>query len=92
MGLGFAGARGFAAGSLPDTRERLLGIEQAETDGRLSIGVRAFQDLRVVLPSDLIFAGYSLPRIHPDQVGGFCAVLLSALRRHGVHILDVIAR
>lgn len=72
-----------AVDSLPDTRERLRGIAP-DADGRLSIEVRAFQELRVLPPADLIFAGYSLPFIHPDTFGGFWAVLLDALRRRGV--------
>lgn len=72
-----------AVDSLPDTRERLRGIVP-DADGRLSIEVRAFQELRVLPPADLIFAGYSLPFIHPDTFGGFWAVLLDALRRRGV--------
>ena len=73
-----------AVDSLPDTMERLLGIAPAEAAGRLSIEVRAFQDLRVLPPSDLIFAGYALPFIHPDRFGGFWAVMLDALRGQGV--------
>ncbi|HSO14906.1 MAG TPA: methyltransferase [Arthrobacter sp.] len=72
-----------AVDSLPDTGERLRGIVP-DADGRLSIEVRAFQELRVLPPADLIFAGYSLPFIHPDTFGGFWAVLLDALRRRGV--------
>ncbi|WP_346924943.1 methyltransferase [uncultured Arthrobacter sp.] len=78
------GWRVHAVDSLPDTRERLQGIAPPEADGRLSIEVRAFQDLRVLPPSELIFAGYSLPFIRPDTFGGFWAVLLHALRRQGV--------
>lgn len=77
-----AGWNVHAVDSLPDTRERLQGI--APADGRLSIEVRAFQDLRVLPPAELIFAGYSLPFIHPDTFGGFWAVVLDALRRQGV--------
>lgn len=72
-----------AVDSLPDTRERLRGIAP-DADGRLSIEVRAFQELRVLPLADLIFAGYSLPFIHPDTFGRFWAVLLDALRRRGV--------
>lgn len=72
-----------AVDSLPDTRERLRGIAP-DADGRLSIEVRAFQELRVLPPADLIFAGYSLPFIHPDTFGGFWAVLLDALRHQGI--------
>ena len=77
-----AGWNVHAVDSLPDTKERLQGI--APEDGRLSIEVRAFQDLRVLPPAELIFAGYSLPFIHPDTFGGFWAVVLDALRRQGV--------
>ena len=77
-----AGWNVHAVDSLPDTRERLQGI--APEDGRLSIEVRAFQDLRVLPPAELIFAGYSLPFIHPDRFGGFWAVVLDALGRGGV--------
>ena len=77
-----AGWNVHAVDSLPDTRERLQGI--APEVGRLSIEVRAFQDLRVLPPAELIFAGYSLPFIHPDTFGGFWAVVLDALRRQGV--------
>ncbi len=45
-----AGWNVHAVDSLPDTTERLLGIAPAEADGRLSIEVRAFQDLRVLPP------------------------------------------
>lgn len=72
-----------AVDSLPDTGERLRGIAP-DADGRLSIEVRAFQELRVLPPADLIFAGYSLPFIHPDTFGGFWAVLLDALRHQGI--------
>ncbi|HEX9230210.1 MAG TPA: methyltransferase domain-containing protein [Arthrobacter sp.] len=72
-----------AVDSLPDTRERLRGIAP-DADGRLSIEVRAFQELRVLPPADLIFAGYSLPFIHPDTFGRFWAVLLDALRHQGI--------
>lgn len=75
------GWRVHAVDSLPDTRERLLGIAPADADGRLSIEVRAFQDLRGLPEADLIFAGYSLPFIHPDKFGGFWALMLDALRR-----------
>ena len=78
------GWRVHAVDSLPDTRERLLGIAPADADGRLSIEMRAFQDLRALPRADLIFAGYSLPFIHPDKFGGFWAVMLGALRREGV--------
>ncbi|HSO91883.1 MAG TPA: hypothetical protein VLR70_12100, partial [Arthrobacter sp.] len=74
----------YAVDSLPDTRERLLGIAPADADGRLSIEVRAFEDLRLLPPAHLIFAGYSLPFIPPDRFGGFWAVMLSALRRPGI--------
>ena len=50
------GWRVHAVDSLPDTRERLLGIAP-DADGRLSIEVRAFQELRALPPADLIFAG-----------------------------------
>lgn len=73
-----------AVDSLPDTRERLLGIAPAEADGRLSIEVRAFQDLRELPAADLIFAGYSLPFIHPAEFGRFWRRMLGALRREGV--------
>ena len=79
-----AGWQVHAVDSLPDTRERLLGIAPADADGRLSIEVRDFQDLRTLPPAGLIFAGYSLPFIHPDRFGGFWAVMLSALRPQGV--------
>ena len=78
-----AGWRVHAVDSLPDTRERLLGIAPA-ADGRLTVEVRAFEDLRTLPPSDLIFAGYSLPFIHPDRFGGFWAVVLDALGSRGV--------
>lgn len=77
------GWRVHAVDSLPDTRERLLGIAP-DADGRLSIEVRAFQELRALPPADLIFAGYSLPFIHPDTFGGFWTVMLDALRHQGV--------
>ena len=73
-----------AVDSLPDTADRLLAIAPADADGRLSIEVRAFQELRVLPPADLIFAGYSLPFIHPDHFGTFWAVMLGALGRGGV--------
>jgi len=79
-----AGWNVHAVDSLPDTTERLLAIAPAEAAGRLSIEVWAFQDVRVLPPADLIFAGYSLPFIHPDRFGGFWAVMLDALRRQGV--------
>ena len=78
------GWRVHAVDSLPDTRDRLLGIVPADADGRLSIEVRAFQELRVLPPADLIFAGYSLPFIHPDQFGAFWTVMLGALGPGGV--------
>ncbi|MDI3213660.1 class I SAM-dependent methyltransferase [Arthrobacter sp. AL12] len=73
-----------AVDSLPDTRERLLVMAPEDAAGRLSIEVRAFQDLRDLPPAELIFAGYSLPFIHPDRFAGFWAVMLSALRPPGV--------
>lgn len=79
-----AGWHVHAVDSLPDTRERLLAIVPPDVDGRLSIEVRAFQDLRALPPARLIFAGYSLPFIHPDRFGDFWAVMLGALRRQGV--------
>ena len=39
----------------------------ADADGRLNIEVRAFQDLLQLPPAELIFAGYSLPFVHPDR-------------------------
>lgn len=73
-----------AVDSLPDTRERLAGIAPADADGRLSIEVRAFQDLRELPPAELIFAGYSLPFIHPDRFGRFWQMMLDALRPQGI--------
>jgi trans-aconitate methyltransferase len=78
------GWRVHAVDSLPDTRQRLLRILPADACGRLSIEVRSFQHLRTLPPSDLIFAGYSLPFIHPDRFGTFWAVVLAALRNRGV--------
>ena len=78
------GWRVHAVDSLPDTRERLLGIAPADADGRLSIEMRAFQDLHALPRADLIFAGYSLPFIHLDKFGGFWAVMLGSLRSGGV--------
>lgn len=79
-----AGWQVHAVDSLPDTRERLLGIAPADADGRLSIEVRAFQDLRELPAADLIFAGYSLPFIHPAEFGRFWRMMLDALRRPGI--------
>ncbi|HSL36304.1 MAG TPA: class I SAM-dependent methyltransferase [Arthrobacter sp.] len=79
-----AGWHVHAVDSLPDTRERLLAIAPPDVDGRLRIEVRAFQDLRALPPAGLIFAGYSLPFIHPDRFAGFWAVMLGALRPQGV--------
>ena len=73
-----------AVDSLPDTRERLLGIAPADAVGRLNIEVRAFQDLLQLPPAELIFAGYSLPFVHPDRFAGFWAVMLDALQPQGV--------
>lgn len=79
-----AGWHVHAVDSLPDTRERLLAIAPPDVDGRLRIEVRAFQDLRALPPAGLIFAGYSLPFIHPDRFAGFWAVMLRALQPQGV--------
>lgn len=84
-----AGWHVHAVDSLPDTRERLLRIAPPDADGRLSIEVRAFQDLRILPPAGLIFAGYSLPFIHPDRFGGFWAVVLQALRPRGVLVVNL---
>ncbi|MHA7222896.1 class I SAM-dependent methyltransferase [Arthrobacter sp. RHLT1-20] len=78
------GWRVYAVDSLPDTRERLLRIAPADTDGRLSIEVRAFQDLRALPPADLIFAGYSLPFIRPEHFEGFWRMLLTSLLPAGI--------
>ena len=78
------GWRVHAVDSLPDTKERLLGIVPADADGRLSVEVRAFQELRVLPPAHLMFAGYSLPFIHPDRFPTFWTVMLGALGRGGV--------
>ncbi|BCW66008.1 methyltransferase [Arthrobacter sp. NicSoilB4] len=72
-----------AVDSLPDTPDRLRAIAP-DADGRLSIEVRAFQELGILPPADLIFAGYSLPFIHPDTFGGFWAIVLDALQHNGV--------
>lgn len=79
-----AGWRVHAVDSLPGTRNRLRAIAPADADGRLSIEVRTFQDLRKLPPSDLIFAGYSLPFIRPERFGRFWAVVLGALGSQGV--------
>ncbi|MDP9983544.1 trans-aconitate methyltransferase [Pseudarthrobacter oxydans] len=79
-----AGWHVHAVDSLPDTSERLLAIAPPDADGRLSIEMRAFQDLRALPLAGLIFAGYSLPFIHPARFAGFWDVVLGALRRQGV--------
>ncbi|MDN4644241.1 class I SAM-dependent methyltransferase [Arthrobacter sp. PsM3] len=78
------GWRVHAVDSLLDTRERLLGIVPTDADGRLSIEVRPFQELRDLPAADLIFAGYSLPFIRPAEFGRFWWMMLGALRREGV--------
>ncbi|WP_211877021.1 class I SAM-dependent methyltransferase [Pseudarthrobacter albicanus] len=78
------GWRVHAVDSLPGTRERLLAIVPAAMDGLLYVDMRPFEDIRGLPEAGLIFAGYSLPFIHPKDFGRIWRVMLDALRPAGV--------
>ncbi|HSN37487.1 MAG TPA: methyltransferase domain-containing protein [Arthrobacter sp.] len=78
------GWRVHAVDSLPDTRERLLGIAPPDAEGRLSIEMRDFQEFRTLPDAELIFAGYSLPFIRPDHFESFWRLMLNALQPRGI--------
>lgn len=73
-----------AVDSLADTRERLLAVLPADADGRLSVEVTPFEDIRAFPEAELIFAGYSLPFIHPDLFDAFWRMLVESLQPSGV--------
>lgn len=73
-----------AVDSLPGTRERLLADLPAAMRKRLSVDMSPFEDIKVLPAADLVFAGYSLPFIHPGRFGTFWRTVLDALRPAGV--------
>lgn len=78
------GWRVHAVDSLPGTGERLLAIVPAAMDRLLYVDMRPFEDIRGLPEADLIFAGYSLPFIHPRDFGRIWRMMLDSLRPAGV--------
>ncbi|WP_427004547.1 class I SAM-dependent methyltransferase [Pseudarthrobacter sp. H2] len=84
LALLIEGWRVHAIDSLPGTRERLLAIVPPAKDRFLYVDMRPFEDIRGLPEADLIFAGYSLPFIHPKDFGRIWRMMLDSLRPAGV--------
>ena len=62
-----SGWRVLAFDSEPGTRGRVLATTQGSAQERLTIETVHFPDLTALPVADLVYAGYSLPYIHPDD-------------------------
>ena len=64
----------------PRTRDRVLAITQGTAQERLTIETIHFPDLIALPVADLVYAGYSLPYIHPDDFARVWDLIRSSLR------------
>jgi trans-aconitate methyltransferase len=75
-----AGWRVLALDGEPGTRDRVLATTQGTAQERLTIETIHFRDLTVLPAADLVYAGYSLPYIHPDDFARVWGLIRSSLR------------
>ena len=62
-----AGWRVLALDGEPGTRDRVLATVQGLHRDRLTVDTIPFRDLFALPAADLVYAGYSLPYVHPDD-------------------------
>jgi hypothetical protein len=75
-----SGWRVLALDGEPGTRDRMLATAQGSAQERLTIETIHFPDLTVLPAADLVYAGYSLPYIHPDGFARVWGLIRSSLR------------
>jgi trans-aconitate methyltransferase len=75
-----SGWRALALDGEPGTRDRVLATTLGSAQERLTIKTIRFPDLNVLPAADLVYAGYSLPYIHPDDFIRVWALIRSSLR------------
>jgi trans-aconitate methyltransferase len=75
-----AGWRVLALDGEPGTRDRVLSTTQGSAQERLTIETIHFPDLTVLPAADLVYAGYSLPYILPDDFARVWGLIRSSLR------------
>jgi trans-aconitate methyltransferase len=75
-----SGWRVLALDGEPGTRDRVLSTTQGSTQERLTVETIHFPDLTVLPAADLVYAGYSLPYIHPDDFARVWPLIRASLR------------
>jgi trans-aconitate methyltransferase len=75
-----SGWRVLALDGEPGTRDRVLATTQGSAQERLTIEAIHFPDLIALPVADLVYAGYSLPYIHPDDFARVWGLIRSSLR------------
>jgi trans-aconitate methyltransferase len=75
-----SGWRVLALDGEPGTRDRVLATTQGMAQERLTIETIHFPDLIALPVADLVYAGYSLPYIHPDDFARVWGLIRSSLR------------
>lgn len=78
-----AGWRVHAVDGEPGTLERVLTTTQGESPERLSIETVRLEDLVQLPEVDLVYAGYSLPYVHPRDFSRVWDLVRSCLRPGG---------
>jgi trans-aconitate methyltransferase len=64
----------------PGTRERVLATAEGVQQDRLTIDTIDFRDLRALPAVELVYAGYSLPYIHPGDFARIWGLIRTSLR------------
>jgi hypothetical protein len=67
----------------PDTERRVLATTEDLDRSRLTVAAVRFDQLTGLPPTDLVFAGYSLPYAAPEDFGRIWSLVRSALRPGG---------
>lgn len=75
-----AGWRVLALDGEPGTRDRVLSTTQGTPQDQLTIDAIHFRDLVALPAADLLFAGYSLPYIHPLDFARIWGLIRASLR------------
>jgi hypothetical protein len=74
------GWRVLALDGEPGTRDQVLATTQGSAPERLTIETIHFLDLIALPAADLVYAGYPLLYVHPDDFARVWALILSSLR------------
>jgi len=75
-----AGWRVHAVDGAPDTRQRVLATTRHQNQDRLTVQTVRFAELRGFPESDLLYAGYSLPYVHPTDFPRVWGAVRASLR------------